>query len=141
MHRRTSREPSAGHPPEVAGVPRSSRCTLLVGHTSRIRSNRMIRSFSIMISLFASTGTLYAADDAKVLVPTQADVSYGPHTRNVLDFWKAEGDGPRPLLVYIHGGGWIGGDKKQNPAAIRPYLDKGISCASINYRLTGEAPL
>jgi len=44
-------------------------------------------------------------------------------------------------LVYIHGGGWVGGDKKQKPEAIRPFLDKGISYAAINYRLTGEAPL
>jgi acetyl esterase/lipase len=60
----------------------------------------------------------------------------------VLDFWKAEGEGPRPLLVYIHGGGWTGGDKKQDTTkSIQPYLNKGISCAAINYRLTGEVPL
>ena len=63
------------------------------------------------------------------------------HARNVLDFWAAEGDGPRPVLVYIHGGGWTAGDKKQNDAAIRPYVDRGISCASINYRLSGTDPL
>ena len=59
----------------------------------------------------------------------------------MLDFWRASGDGPRPLHVHIHGGGWVGGDKKQNPAQLKPFLDKGISCASINQRLTGEAPL
>ena len=75
------------------------------------------------------------------LPPTHANVSYGPNKMNVLDYWQAEGSGPRPILVYIHGGGWVGGDKKQNPARIRPYLEKGISYASINYRLTGEAPL
>ena len=86
-------------------------------------------------------GPLFAADEPPQLAPTYAEVSYGPHKRNVLDFWKAPGDGPRPLLVYIHGGGWVGGDKKQNTAIYQPYLDKGISCAAINYRLTGEAPL
>jgi len=74
-------------------------------------------------------------------VPTHAEVSYGPHAMQVLDFWEAEGDGPRPLLVYIHGGGWTGGDKKQKIANIKPFLDKGISYAAINYRLTGKAPL
>lgn len=72
---------------------------------------------------------------------THADVSYGPEKMHVLDFWKADGEGPRPLLVYIHGGGWIGGDKKQAYARIKPFLDKGISYAAVNYRLTGEAPL
>lgn len=75
------------------------------------------------------------------LPPTFANVPYGPHDRNVLDFWKAEGDGPRPLLVYIHGGGWTSGDKKQPSKAFKRYLDKGISYAAINYRLTPANPL
>ncbi len=86
--------------------------------------------------------TVASAADPKPQIPaTQADVSYGPHARNVLDFWKAEGDGPRPLLVYIHGGGWVTGDKKQDTAAYQGFLDKGVSCAAINYRLTPGSPL
>ncbi len=77
----------------------------------------------------------------EVLPPTHADVAYGPDKMNVIDFWKAEGEGPRPLLVYIHGGGWIGGDKKRVKRDVQPFLDKGISYASVNYRLTGQAPL
>ncbi len=88
-----------------------------------------------------SAGAVFAADDAGQLAPTFADLSYGPDKVNVLDFWRAEGDGPRPLQVYIHGGGWTGGDKKQSPARIRPFLDKGISYAAVNYRLTGQASL
>ncbi len=75
------------------------------------------------------------------LAPTHADVSYGPNNANVLDFWQAKGDGPRPLLVYIHGGGWVGGDKATNPSQVLPCLEEGISYAAINYRLTGEATL
>ncbi|MCA8996915.1 MAG: alpha/beta hydrolase fold domain-containing protein [Planctomycetaceae bacterium] len=73
--------------------------------------------------------------------PTHADHSYGPDPRNVLDFWQAEGDGPRPLHVHIHGGGWTSGDKKVDFKTVKPFLDKGISYASINYRLTGQHPL
>jgi len=99
----------------------------------------MRASGTVLIVLLSATG-LFAAD-GKPLVPTHANVSYGPHAMNVLDFWKAEGDGPRPLLVYIHGGGWTGGDKKRTAAIVRPYLEKGISYAAVNYRLTGKAPL
>ena len=60
---------------------------------------------TIVFALIAVTSSLFAADETKSLEPTQANVSYGPHERNVLDFYKANGDGPRPLLVYIHGGG------------------------------------
>ena len=34
------------------------------------------------------------------LQPTQRDVHYGPHSRNVLDFWQAESDQPTPVLVF-----------------------------------------
>ncbi len=95
--------------------------------------------FAVLIC-FAPT-TSFAADKPKPLTPTHANVSYGSHRLNTIDFWRAEGKGPRPLLVYIHGGGWIGGDKKRSPASVLPYLKKGISYAAINYRLTGESPL
>ena len=101
----------------------------------------MRSSLATLFLFFVVTNCLSAAAEPQKLEPTHANVSYGLHARNVLDFWRAFGDGPRPLLVHIHGGGWVGGDKKQNPAQLKPFLDKGISCASINYRLTGEAPL
>ncbi|MHC4874056.1 MAG: alpha/beta hydrolase fold domain-containing protein [Planctomycetota bacterium] len=72
---------------------------------------------------------------------THADVSYGTHERNALDFWQAEGEGPRPLVVFIHGGGWTTGGKSRSFKKNKPFLDKGISCAAINYRLTSHAPL
>src|SRR6188768_2751472 len=69
--------------------------------------------------------------------PTQADVRYGEHERNVLDFWKAETDKPAPLLFFIHGGGWVNGDK--SGIAVAPFLKAGISVVSINYRYTSQA--
>ena len=103
-----------------------------------------MRGLSVLFSSVVLCGASFlmigssvlAADPPKRLAPTAAEVSYGPHERNVLDFWKAAGDGPRPLLVHIHGGGWIGGNKTLDPAKYQAFLDKGISLASINYRLT-----
>ncbi len=82
-----------------------------------------------------------AGDLAPKLPATAAEVPYGPHPRNVLDFWRADGDGPRPLLVFIHGGGWVAGDKGHDTKRFAPYLERGVSCATINYRLTAEHPL
>lgn len=95
----------------------------------------------MLVVAMSASGTVWAADELVSMTPTHANVSYGPAARNVLDFWQARGDGPRPLLVYIHGGGWTGGDKKQDPKNFQKYLDLGISYAAINYRLSGEAPL
>lgn len=102
----------------------------------------MIRAATILT--FAAIAWLsgsLAAQENDPLPPTYANVPYGDHERNVLDFWKAEGDGPRPLLVHIHGGGWIRGDKKQDPKVVQAFLSKGVSYAAINYRLTAETPL
>ncbi len=97
----------------------------------------------IVLNAFLCTlvcaGGLFAQDQS--LPPTHANVSYGPHKANVLDIWIAEGNGPRPLHVYIHGGGWIGGDKSKKGEPQKHWLAKGISYAAINYRHTPEASL
>jgi acetyl esterase len=73
--------------------------------------------------------------------PTHADVSYGPHKRNVLDLYLAESDEPTPLVLYIHGGGFQGGDKNSlSSTAVQSFREAGWSIAAINYRLTDVAP-
>lgn len=71
-------------------------------------------------------------------VATYRDVKYGPDERNVLDFWAAKGEGTRPLLVSIHGGGWYLNSKGDgtSPGEFQAFLDQGISFAAISYRLT-----
>jgi acetyl esterase/lipase len=72
--------------------------------------------------------------------PTQENVPYGDHPRQVLDFYKADTAEPAPLLVFIHGGGWVNGDKYGVSASmIKALRDSGISVASINYRFTTQA--
>lgn len=48
-----------------------------------------------------------------------------------------KGDEPRPLVVWIHGGGWKAGSKERCPAV--PLSGQGFAVASINYRLSTEA--
>ena len=62
---------------------------------------------------------------------THANVSYGPHKANVLDIWIAEGDGPHPLHVYIHGGGWVRGTKESNVLRVLPYLEMGWAVVNV----------
>lgn len=44
-----------------------------------------------------------------------------------------------PVIVWAHGGGWIGGDKADDLARLEPWVRAGFVVASINYRLSTEA--
>jgi len=72
-------------------------------------------------------------------LPTFADVAYGPADRQILDFYQAPGDKPRPLLVVINGGGWVHSEK--TIGGYDRFLGRGISVACISYRLTPADPL
>mgnify|MGYP002622786790 CR=1 FL=1 len=85
----------------------------------------MNRLVPIIVLIFAVSPT-FAAE-----LTEQLNVPYGKHPRQVLDFYPAKSDKPTPVVFYIHGGGWRGGDKKTNPAAFNA---KGISVVAINYR-------
>lgn len=90
----------------------------------------MMRTLSVVTLLFV--GLQFAATETRgdELKP-QVNVPYGKHPRQVMDFYPAKSDKPAPVALYIHGGGWRGGDKKTNPKA---FLDQGISVIAINYR-------
>lgn len=77
---------------------------------------------------------------ADKLAPTEANVKYGEHERQVLDYYRAESSQPAPLVFFIHGGGWVAGDK-QGVGDVTGYLKAGISVVSINYRYSWQAQL
>lgn len=46
-----------------------------------------------------------------------------------------------PVLIWIHGGGWKGGDKSEfrNTSRLAELRRRGYAVVVINYRLSGEA--
>lgn len=72
--------------------------------------------------------------------PTLANVAYGTHERQVLNFYQAKSDRPTPLLFHIHGGGWVRGDK-EIVSDLEACLAAGISVVSINYRYVQQAQI
>jgi acetyl esterase/lipase len=40
-----------------------------------------------------------------------------------------------PTVIYIHGGGWVGGTKEGGVMNIMPYLEMGLSVINVEYRL------
>jgi acetyl esterase/lipase len=81
-----------------------------------------------------------------------ADVVYSTVTGYrplVVDIYmpaKTAKPAPRPLILYIHGGGWIGGHTRHSgalsnfPQVLAKLASEGFVVASLEYRLSGEAP-
>ncbi len=42
---------------------------------------------------------------------------------------------PNPTVIYIHGGGWVGGSKEAIALRLLPYLQLGMSVVNVEYRL------
>jgi acetyl esterase/lipase len=104
-----------------------------------------------VVALTLGAASLFAADPApqasaapkpgdpefrKYPIPIEPDenVSYGPHRMQRIYFWRAKSEKPTPLLFYIHGGGWNGGDRSVVRTMLKPALDAGISVVSVEYR-------
>ncbi len=70
------------------------------------------------------------------------DIEYAatPERKLTLDVYRSKR--PRaaqlPLVVWIHGGGWLNGSK-DNPRQVLGLIERGYVVASINYRLSGDA--
>jgi len=82
-------------------------------------------------------------------VTSLADVTYstipGYRPMMVDIYMPPKRGGPKPLILYIHGGGWVGGTPRNSgahgnfPAALAKLASEGFVVASLEYRLADEA--
>ncbi len=74
------------------------------------------------------------------------DVSYGEDDQQRLDIfmqgnwigehsWFKQAPSKRPTLIYMHGGGWVGGDKESRIGFFIHYLERGWNVVNVEYRL------
>ena len=93
------------------------------------------------------TAALYAPLQQKepyAGVKVERDVKYGPADRNLLDVFTPETNSSRPVLVFIHGGGFVAGNKR-NPGS--PFYDNimlwavksGFVGVNATYRLAPQS--
>jgi len=77
--------------------------------------------------------------------PALVDAAYGDHPRQKLDLYTPiDGSGPAPVLLWVHGGGFLRGEKASadhpfNAHAGRWAARNGMIGAVMNYRLAPEA--
>lgn len=71
------------------------------------------------------------------------DISYGPHGKwNLLDVYRPQkaGDGLLPVIVSVHGGGLVYGDKERYQYYCMDLALRGFAVVNFNYRLAPEDP-
>ena len=95
------------------------------------------------------TAALYAPFQQKEPYPgvgVERDVKYGPADRNLLDvFISGATSTPRPVLIFIHGGGFVAGNKRTGDS---PFYDNimlwavknGFVGVNMTYRLAPQSP-
>ena len=71
-----------------------------------------------------------------------ADVAYGSGEHNKYDLYlpndAAEQDS-LAIILYVHGGSWLGGDKNEHDGDCYTWLQKGYATATMNYSLLNES--
>jgi len=81
--------------------------------------------------------------DGKVEIRREQQYAGNTNERQAMDVFlpvKRNSDKPLPIIVYIHGGGWINGSKASyGKAAVAQAESGNYAAASINYRLSNEA--
>ncbi len=92
---------------------------------------------SLLSLLAVSTNAFGQAKVPEGLAVSEKNLTYGDHERQKLDLFVPKGDGPFPLVMWVHGGGWSAGSKDGNPLMLM--LAKGYAVASTNYRLSQHA--
>ncbi|MBA3314311.1 MAG: alpha/beta hydrolase [Planctomycetota bacterium] len=90
-----------------------------------------------LAALFAVIGLLSEtqAQDAK------RDIPYGDHERQVLDVYSTADVKDRPVVFWIHGGGWQTGDKSDVQHKPKVFVEKGFVFVSTNYRLLPDVDM
>ena len=57
-----------------------------------------------------------------------------------VDIHRPKGEGPFPILVYLHGGGWVLGSPKTHRKLGYRFAERGFVVFNVHYRLAPEAP-
>lgn len=68
------------------------------------------------------------------------DISYGSHKMNVLDVYRPQTTKQKlPVIVSVHGGGWVYGDKKLYSHYCTRLAERGFVVVNFSYRLSPES--
>jgi acetyl esterase/lipase len=111
---------------------------------------RVIVSVAVAAAAIIVAGSVLPAASAQVTASSAPVAAAPPPLRDIvfktvdgipieLDVYRAEGTGPHPLIIWIHGGGWEQGDKSNCPPVRLGFRALGYTVACVNYRYSSQA--
>lgn len=111
---------------------------------------RLVRAFALIVLCAVAPAAVVSAQSAAMQAGLDLAARYrvfpnqvyhtGSNWDATLDVYAPRDTSVRaPTLVYIHGGGWVGGAKEQNLGALLPYLTSGWTVVNVEYRLARVA--
>lgn len=100
---------------------------------------RGISSQLVVLALLVMAPGHLAAEELREVV-VKRDLAYVPGAevvdRQKLDLYVPVGDGPWPVLLWIHGGAWAVGHRKDEDALARRFAERGIAVAAADHRMS-----
>jgi acetyl esterase/lipase len=98
----------------------------------------MRKTIFVLSALLAIAPASFAVAQRAAVTDAQ-EMAYGGDPKQKLDFWRADRAGA-PLVIFVHGGGWRTGDKRNatGTAKVGHFREAGYAFASINYRLVPQ---
>ncbi|HEY5411696.1 MAG TPA: alpha/beta hydrolase [Caulobacteraceae bacterium] len=91
-----------------------------------------------------TVGALYAALQPKEPydgITVVRDVATGSDPLQKIDVFQPTAKGPaRPVMIFVHGGGFVRGDKKQTDNMLVWAVDHGMVGVDVDYRLAPKDP-
>jgi len=120
----------------------------------RERILNRIPFFILLMGILICTNGVYAVPADQIdwgwpnIEPTFPNEAYGPRTdvnpeltgdNHLFDVWVPDGEGPFPVMIYAHGGGFGSGDKIKALGSMPKLAEDNIVFISINYTLKQRA--
>jgi acetyl esterase/lipase len=104
---------------------------------------KKIASLLFTLAVAASASAQTSAPDAQGIVALWQKVRTIPNViyerangwEGKLDVYAIRGPAPSPVVIFIHGGGWVQGTKESSALSALPFIGMGYSVVNVEYRL------
>ncbi len=105
------------------------------------RKNRFVMTDSVTVNISSTSGTGSIEASGTYQTTTQWGVPHctAPGKQLKLNIARpVDAEGPRPALIFVHGGGWTSGSRSKFNDLIQEAASRGLVAATIDYRLSGD---